>query len=162
MQKGAKASIETRLKQSIALKGHLVSDETKRKIGIANKGRGFKQGHVVTESMKEKISLGHLGEKNNSWNGGTSRKPYAFGFSTRLKLKIRKRNNFECVECGINENSLGRKLEVHHIDYDKNNNAENNLIALCKSCHSKTNFTRNDWKIYFMGKLAGCGLNECH
>ncbi len=34
-------------------------------------------------------------------------------------------------------------------DYDKRNNSPENLISLCASCHTKTNFSRNDWTEYF-------------
>jgi hypothetical protein len=39
-------------------------------------------------------------------------------------------------------------LPVHHIDYDKKNNDERNLITLCISCHSKTNANREYWIEY--------------
>jgi len=42
-----------------------------------------------------------------------------------------------------------KKFPVHHIDYDKNNNTEENLITLCWSCHSKTIFSRQKWTDYF-------------
>lgn len=37
-----------------------------------------------------------------------------------------------CELCGDNE-----PLNVHHIDEDRNNNKLDNLLVLCKSCHSK-------------------------
>ncbi|TXH47080.1 MAG: HNH endonuclease, partial [Desulfurellales bacterium] len=46
--------------------------------------------------------------------------------------------------CGTGEGK--RKLQVHHIDYDKKNSHPDNLIALCHSCHMKTNFNRSYWK----------------
>jgi hypothetical protein len=50
-------------------------------------------------------------------------------------------------------------LDIHHIDYDKNNLQENNLISLCQKCHGKTNFNREYWfkilkdKVISMAKL---------
>jgi len=38
---------------------------------------------------------------------------------------------------------------VHHIDYSKNNCSHNNLITLCKVCHTKTNYNRNYWQLKF-------------
>ena len=35
----------------------------------------------------------------------------------------------------------------------KKNNSPNNLIALCQTCHSQTNFNRDDWKNYFTNML---------
>ena len=33
-------------------------------------------------------------------------------------------------------------LAIHHIDYNKKNNKEENLITLCRSCNVKVNFNR--------------------
>ncbi|GAG97080.1 unnamed protein product, partial [marine sediment metagenome] len=57
-----------------------------------------------------------------------------------LKGQIRRRDNYTCQQCGYTEKKLGYKLSVHHIDYDKKNNNINNLISLCRVCHSQTNF----------------------
>ena len=35
------------------------------------------------------------------------------------------------------------KLIVHHIDLNKNNNAQRNLISLCRECHLKIHFENN-------------------
>ena len=67
-------------------------------------------------------------------------------FTKQLKLRIRVRDNFKCRECGIPELECVSKLDVHHIDYNKKNYEETNLISLCKSCHTKTNFNRKQWQ----------------
>lgn len=58
-----------------------------------------------------------------------------------LKEEIRKRDNYICQNCGmIQEKCLtkyGRKLDAHHIDGDDTNNIKENMITLCKGCHSK-------------------------
>jgi len=41
-----------------------------------------------------------------------------------------------CQFCGTHINDLSR-LEVHHIDKNRNNNEKSNLIVLCPSCHKK-------------------------
>lgn len=57
--------------------------------------------------------------------------------------KARERDGFTCRECGISEEDLGRKLDVHHkIPYRSfASNVEANklehLIALCPSCHAR-------------------------
>lgn len=82
-------------------------------------------------------------DKNPAWNNGSSLKGYANAWNQELKTKIRKRDNFTCVVCKCNG------YDVHHIDYDKQNCDENNLITLCRSCHAKTNFDRQTWIGYF-------------
>jgi 5-methylcytosine-specific restriction endonuclease McrA len=71
-------------------------------------------------------------------------------------IKIRKRDNFECQYCGLTEEQeikkYNRVLCVHHIDYNKENCKESNLISFCLDCHSKTNgdkkLDRDYWFVY--------------
>lgn len=149
--------------------GKKLSEETKRKISIALKGRrkpkGFRLGFKFSEDTKKKISLAHRGKitspqtlfqkgKNHpNWQGGKSFEPYGLEFDNQLRRQIRQRDNKTCQECKYTEKKLGYKLSTHHIDYDKRNNNPNNLISLCKSCHTKTNFTRKNWIDYFKEKL---------
>ena len=52
--------------------------------------------------------------------------------------------------CGKTEHENGRKLDIHHIDYDENNCEDYNLISLCLSCHAKTNIRdREIWQQIF-------------
>lgn len=95
----------------------------------------------------------HSGENNPQWRGGISFEPYGLEFNNDLKEKIRERDNWTCQECGIHQDNLDEHLCIHHIDYDKKNNSEDNLISLCRSCHAQTNFSRNDWTKYFMKRL---------
>ena len=93
--------------------------------------------------------FGRIGEKHWNWQDGKSFEPYGSEFNDRLKEQIRERDNYTCQECRKTQEVLGCKLDVHHIDYDKTNNKPENLICLCKSCHMKTNFGREDWTEYF-------------
>lgn len=90
-------------------------------------------------------------EGNPNWRGGSSFEPYPTDFNSELKLRIRERDSFICQECGEPED--GKSLHVHHIDYDKMNCEERNLITLCEICHTKTNFNREYWQTHFMEKL---------
>lgn len=56
-----------------------------------------------------------------------------------------------CQLCFVPEN--GRKHEVHHIDYDKKNSHESNLITLCKSCHARTSIDRGFWTRHFQVRM---------
>lgn len=86
-----------------------------------------------------------IGENNYNWLGGLSFLPYSPDFNSRLKSKIRKRDNGRCQICG----AKNRRLNVHHRDYNKWNNEHDNLILLCNPCHSKTNYNREIWERYF-------------
>ena len=69
--------------------------------------------------------------------------------NNQLKEKIRIRDNCECKLCFINQEELNEKLLVHHIDFDKDNNSEFNLISLCRSCHGKINCANKMFWINF-------------
>ena len=118
----------------------------------------------ILEFLKEPFQKGHIpwnkglkgynaGDKNSQWLGGKSFEPYSPDFNDELKEKIRKRDNYTCQECGYTEKQLGYKLNIHHIDYDKKNSFPINLISLCKNCHQKTNFDRQNWTKYFQNKI---------
>ena len=73
---------------------------------------------------------------------------YPRTFSYKLKELARQRDNFNCRNCYLLQ--IKQKLDIHHIDYDKQNCNIENLISLCRSCHSKTNSNREYWKRYYM------------
>jgi 5-methylcytosine-specific restriction endonuclease McrA len=83
-------------------------------------------------------------ERHHAWRGGSSRDAY-IGFTKEFCCSIRERDG-KCMICGIVENGLS----VHHIDYNKSNTTAENCIALCRSCHGKTNFNREYWQEFLM------------
>lgn len=146
-QMGKEASNERKEKQSQNYSGEgnpyygkKHSQESKTKIIIA---------HLRNEDWKDSknpwYGKGHLrkGENNTSWNGGTSLDKYPETWTEDLRTEIRIRDRFVCSICRSNG------CDVHHIDYNKKNCNEYNLITLCRSCHAKTNFNREAWKSYF-------------
>jgi len=90
-----------------------------------------------------------VGENHPNWQGGIGKLPYPYEFNKKLKELIRERDNYTCQICDIKEKVFYRKLDVHHIDYDKDNLDPRNLISLCQNCHSRTNFKREYWQKYF-------------
>uniref|UniRef100_A0A7V3N5D1 HNH nuclease domain-containing protein n=1 Tax=candidate division CPR3 bacterium TaxID=2268181 RepID=A0A7V3N5D1_UNCC3 len=141
------------------------TEETIEKIRQSKLGRKFpnlskaKKGckrpdmYEINRRLRESGKL--KGKNHSQWKGGISKEPYGFDFDEELKEQIRKRDNYTCQECGYTQKQLGYKLRIHHIDYNKKNNNPNNLISLCKSCHSKTNFKGSDWIKYFNNKFVG-------
>jgi len=90
-------------------------------------------------------------ENHPNWQGGISFEPYPIGWTDTLKESIRQRDNHICQnpECNMTQEENKRALDVHHTDYDKSNLNTGNLISLCHSCHTKTNFNRNYWYAYY-------------
>jgi hypothetical protein len=110
-----------------------------------------------TESHKGKKRPEHsklmMGENNPNFNNWSSLEPYTFEFTNDFKDSIRNRDNYKCQYCDkIQKQELkdnNRKLSIHHIDYNKTNCKEENLVSLCDKCHCKSNFNRDFWFAYF-------------
>lgn len=113
------------------------SKETIKKRVLKNTGR------KRTEEQRLRIALSQKGEKGYWWQGGKSKDEYAVNWTKTLRRSIRERDHYTCRICG--EQQTDRAFPVHHIDYDKKNCDPNNLITLCNSCHTKTNFNREYW-----------------
>lgn len=120
-----------------------------------NKGMA---GCVNSGSYKPGIGNGLKGESHYNWMGGKSFEPYGKEFNNKLKEQIRQRDDYRCQECFRHQDEMfvrtksgisKKKLSIHHIDYNKNNNNPENLISLCLSCHMQTNFSRENWISYF-------------
>lgn len=65
-------------------------------------------------------------------------------YDENLRRSILEGQQFECALCGKNISESSPHL--HHIDYNKSNCKEENLIFLCIRCHGKSNSNRNFWK----------------
>ena len=97
----------------------------------------FKKGMI---SWNKGIKMFNIsGENHWNWQGGISRNGYPFTFNESLKELIRDRDNRQCQLCGKLEIECNRKLDIHHIDHNKNNLDKDNLISLCNSCHMRVN-----------------------
>ena len=110
-------------------------------------------GKHHTEDTKEKIRNKISGKNHYNWKGGISFEPYSKNFKDKRE-SIRQRDNYTCQLCGIKQekhiiNDKLEKLTVHHIDYNKQNCKENNLITLCRKDNSKVNHNKNKWIKYF-------------
>ena len=141
--------------------GRKQSKEAKRKISLALKGdkNGF-FGKKHSEKTKLQMSKNHancFGKNNPQWKGGKTKEVYSKEFIHKLKEQIRKRDNYTCQYCNIKQENLNRKLCVHHIDYDKENNAPENLLSLCGTCHAKTTtMNRSYWINFFTERMVLC------
>jgi len=96
--------------------------------------------------QRERWNTPGFRENHPNWKGGLSFQPYCPKFNNQLKEEIRATFNYKCFLCGSPQN--GRRLCIHHVDYDKNdlcNGKKWPLIPLCQKCHPKTNHNRWYW-----------------
>jgi len=101
--------------------------------------KGFQKGNKTKSQFKS-------GEKHPNYIDGRKKNPYPLKFSLSLKSKIKNRDNFKCQF--PSEDCKG-VIGVHHIDYNKKNCDEKNLITLCNKHNAKVNFKRDYWINYF-------------
>lgn len=128
-------------KKSIAMRGRKLSEEHKLKISKAATER------YKNPNEREKISKSKRGSKNAQWKGGISNNKYCYKFNRQLKENIRDVCSRTCSLCGRHEGE--RKLDVHHINFDKKSGCYGkkwNLTALCRNCHAWT--TTHRWESF--------------
>jgi 5-methylcytosine-specific restriction endonuclease McrA len=149
------------LANSIILKGRKLSEETKKRMSKAQKGRKITwkekiskahKGKKLSEEHRKKLSEAFKGRKSHLWKGGITNNPYSVDWTRSLRISIRERDKYTCCICG--EKQGDKSHSVHHIDYNKLNCNPDNLITLCNSCHIKTNGKRSYWINYFNNLLT--------
>ena len=127
-------------------KNHPMFGNPREDLQIMFKDKGnpmFGKHHTL--ETKKIWSEQRKGKGNGRYIDGRSENPYPLEFNESLKELIRNRDDRKCQICGCLEVECIRKLDVHHIDYDKKNINPDNLISLCISCHRKTDYNRENW-----------------
>jgi len=137
---GKKQSPELIEKRISKIRGRKQGKEERLKHSLALKGKKKSLAHRIQLS---KNHADFSGSKHPNWQGGKSFEPYSVDWTETLKRSIRERDNYICQLCSKYGNS------VHHIDYNKKNCNPDNLITLCRKCHTKTNYNRKKWIKYF-------------
>lgn len=113
-----------------------------RRVKCCSKKCSFKRRSKLTK-----------GESNPAWAGGLSKFPYTYDW-LKISAKFRKRDGYKCMN-PICSNHTGKgKIEGHHIDHDKSNNAQENIITLCTVCNTKANFNREYWVKFYRNILS--------
>lgn len=154
-------SPETRKRISEVQRGKKISEETKRKLSIALKGKKkppFTEEHrrKLSEALKGKLQPWHAGNKCYFWKGGVSELSKRIKTSFKYKKwreTIFQRDDWVCQKCG---RKGGITLHPHHkrsfTSILEENNIKtledalsckelwdiNNGITLCDSCHKET------------------------
>lgn len=142
--RGKPAKPEHIAKRTIAVKIAWTSPELRKAKSESMIGNSYGLGYRFTPEQRQRASETHRGEQSPLWQGGITDNNYPPEFGNPIKYMIRQRDNFTCQLCRIPEN--GRKHDVHHINHNKYDNAEDNLITLCHTCHAKAGHYRKDYQ----------------
>jgi hypothetical protein len=140
---GVKLSEKTRKAMSVAHTGKKrksFSEETRRKMSNSH------NGVYPSEETRGKLSLWQIGENNSNWNNGSSFEPYPISFNKAFKRFVRNYYGNVCINCGKTPEENGKKLTVHHYDYDKNSKK---CVPTCSSCNSIANTNREFWEDWY-------------
>ena len=122
-------------------------------LSCSMKGKTFTAEHKRNMSEAQK---GKTGEENSNWQGGISFEPYCIKFNKAYKEHIRERFERKCFLCDMTEADNCKKLDVHHVNYNKDCGCDDTMcicVPLCRSCHAKTNGNRSYWQEIIMQKL---------
>lgn len=119
-------------------------DNYRKRYYLNNKDRVNAQKKEYYEKNKDWLNV----KKNNYYRLNKDRVSYVksiindsnrFGGNKQVVLI---RDNYECQECGLNNEQhiviYGVGLHIHHKDSNNKNHDLNNLQTLCMRCHRKT------------------------
>jgi len=113
--------------------GYQASGITRQRMSISQK-----------ERLRQHPEAIKRGPDNPLYINGNGNLPYPETFNKELKKQIRLRDEFRCQLCGTSIKE--KRLHVHHINYDINDNRKRNLISLCNTHHNQANYSREKWQ----------------
>ena len=151
---GHEVSSETRRRISKSAKGRKRSEESKRKQSEARTGKKYGS---PTEDTRRRISEANLGKKRSEeirrrhsaaqqgipfedWTHYVSYEPYCHLFNLATKERIRNQHLRTCVISGKSILQEGQRLNVHHIDNNKQQGCDGikwRLVPVTQSWNSK-------------------------
>jgi len=144
--KGHKHSEETKRKiglaNSIALKGKHPSEETRKKLSLSHKGNTNTLGMhwKMREKTKKRIGFANKGnglyEKNANWKGD---KIGCGGVHTWIRRHHG--NPTHCEDCGLEGRKINGRWNIDwsSIDHNYTRNKED-YIGRCQKCHKKYDY----------------------
>ena len=127
----------------------VISEDTRIKLRARKNGMCGREHTPETRKLMRENHADVSLENHPNWRGGTSFEPYCARFNEEFKEIVRERFGRVCFMCQNTEEENGRKLSVHHVNYDKEcmcSGVECEFVPLCKKCHNKTNYSRELWE----------------
>lgn len=107
---------------------------------------------IGSDEWKIKCSCTKQGIPIEEFNGFISNDKYCSKFNESLKTKIRNKYNRKCFICDKNEEDNGRRLDVHHIDMNKNQGCDSEwkLIPVCMNCHHRVHNKLWEYRLKYL------------
>ena len=132
-----------------------LNDEEKEKGHCSRCNKDFFYGRKNLHKDQKRIYCSLICSRNGNNNGHAikSNSPIYPREFRKIKPFIRNRDSYKCIMCDSGDN-----LEVHHINYDKQDCNDLNLVTLCKRCHTLTHYERPFWEQVFTGLNSGCKI----
>jgi hypothetical protein len=121
-------------------------------------GKTYEELYGFEKAVEMKANIS--GENHPNYRDGSSSGGYPPEWTEHLRESIRDRDGRVCQmsDCNKTEEVNGQKLDVHHIDYDKENCDSDNLISLCRSCHRTADHNLEYHQQLFEGMIL-CFMN---
>lgn len=140
--------------------GHIVTEETRKKLSLKNKGRKltpeqcetrrknalkygsgkWMKGKKLSSVTRLKQSESASGNNHWNWKDGQHQRNILIRYSIEYRLwreAVFARDNWTCNKCRVK----GGKLNAHHVKrfslYPELRFAIDNGVTLCKSCHKE-------------------------
>lgn len=129
--------IESQRKRVTVSCDYCNSEVERRKCRVGRSDSVYCSRGCANQGHSERVS----GDGNPRWVGGYQ--DYYGESWPKQRDKARKRDNYTCQRCEVDESDLGHELSVHHkipfreFDDHKKANKLSNLISLCPVCHGK-------------------------
>ena len=138
------------------------SEKTRKKMSDAHSGeKSYMFGKHKSEKTRIKQSCTIQGITPEEFPGFVRYGKYCSKFNEALKERIREKYGRKCLLCPTTEEKnfkeTGKKLSIHHVDYNKKCGCDGNecrLVPLCSKCHPKTNGNRSRWEQLIMQKIV--------
>jgi hypothetical protein len=120
-------------------------DDWKQMLSERMTGREIEWSDEIADALEGRERPDLAGENNGNWKGGYDGYYYGPSWTKELRRRVRERDGYECMVCGVAEEDLDRELDVHHIvpfrkfgvENHEKANREDNLVSLCRSCHNQ-------------------------
>ena len=107
---------------------------------IAEPGHTYCKTHLLDSQKKHREWL-ESHNKKKPFENAVRTNNYNNSEWRALRMKVLKRDNYQCRQCGATKEECGYQLEVHHIIPPKGNKELfyniDNCVTLCKWCHAR-------------------------